>query len=137
MPYPNKKQRLTGDDANLAEPMTDRMVVAAGCLSSADVLPNIFGFLHVEDVMRQRGVNKRWKEAVKKTNVPLQSYFFVDSTVRYHAMAVMTEALSTGVLIVGAGPAGICAAQTCVAAGLHPIVVDEASQAGGQIYRRR
>ena len=48
----------------------------------------------------------------------------------------MTEALSTGVLIVGAGPAGIRAAQTCVAAGLHPIVVDEASQAGGQIYRR-
>ncbi|ANT63706.1 FAD/NAD(P)-binding oxidoreductase (plasmid) [Salipiger sp. CCB-MM3] len=42
----------------------------------------------------------------------------------------------TRVLIVGAGPAGIRAAETLVAAGLHPIVVDEAARAGGQIYRR-
>lgn len=42
----------------------------------------------------------------------------------------------TRVLIVGAGPAGIRAAETCVKAGLHPVVVDEAKQAGGQIYRR-
>ncbi|WP_424987676.1 FAD-dependent oxidoreductase [Microbulbifer sp. S227A] len=40
------------------------------------------------------------------------------------------------VLIVGAGPAGIRAAQTLVKAGLHPAVVDEAAAAGGQIYRR-
>ncbi len=39
-------------------------------------------------------------------------------------------------LIVGAGPAGIRAAQTLVQAGLHPVVVDEAPQAGGQVYRR-
>jgi hypothetical protein len=94
MPHPNKKQRLTGDDASLAEPMTDRMIVAAaGCLSSVDVLANIFGFLDIEDVMRQRGVNKRWKEAVKNTTVPLKSCFYVDSTVRYNAMRVMTDAL--------------------------------------------
>ncbi|WP_417702143.1 FAD-dependent oxidoreductase [Pseudophaeobacter sp.] len=42
----------------------------------------------------------------------------------------------TRVLIVGAGPAGIRAAETLVAAGLHPVVVDEAARAGGQIYRR-
>ena len=42
----------------------------------------------------------------------------------------------TRVLIIGAGPAGIRAAETCVKAGLHPVVVDEAKQAGGQIYRR-
>jgi NADPH-dependent 2,4-dienoyl-CoA reductase/sulfur reductase-like enzyme len=42
----------------------------------------------------------------------------------------------TRVLIVGAGPAGIRAAQVLVAAGLHPVVVDEGARAGGQIYRR-
>ncbi len=39
-------------------------------------------------------------------------------------------------VIVGAGPAGIRAAQTLAAHGLRPIVVDEAPRAGGQIYRR-
>lgn len=42
----------------------------------------------------------------------------------------------TRVLIVGAGPAGIRAAETLVEAGLHPIIVDEGARAGGQIYRR-
>ncbi len=42
----------------------------------------------------------------------------------------------TRVLIVGAGPAGIRAAEACVNAGVHPMVVDDAKQAGGQIYRR-
>jgi NADPH-dependent 2,4-dienoyl-CoA reductase/sulfur reductase-like enzyme len=45
-------------------------------------------------------------------------------------------ATSPNVLIVGAGPAGVRAAQTLVAAGLRPIVVDEGARAGGQIYRR-
>jgi NADPH-dependent 2,4-dienoyl-CoA reductase/sulfur reductase-like enzyme len=40
-------------------------------------------------------------------------------------------------LIVGAGPAGIRAAQALVNAGLKPTVVDEAPSAGGQIYRQR
>ncbi|MCA1324452.1 NAD(P)/FAD-dependent oxidoreductase [Herbaspirillum sp. alder98] len=39
-------------------------------------------------------------------------------------------------VIVGAGPAGVRAAQTLVAHGLRPVVVDEAARAGGQIYRR-
>jgi NADPH-dependent 2,4-dienoyl-CoA reductase/sulfur reductase-like enzyme len=39
-------------------------------------------------------------------------------------------------LIVGAGPAGIRAAQALVAAGLRPMVVDEAPACGGQIYRQ-
>jgi NADPH-dependent 2,4-dienoyl-CoA reductase/sulfur reductase-like enzyme len=39
-------------------------------------------------------------------------------------------------VIVGAGPAGIRAAQALVAAGLRPVVVDEAPRAGGQIYRQ-
>lgn len=39
-------------------------------------------------------------------------------------------------MIVGAGPAGIRAAETLVAGGLTPIVIDEGERAGGQIYRR-
>ncbi|MDR3398547.1 MAG: FAD/NAD(P)-binding oxidoreductase [Pandoraea sp.] len=40
------------------------------------------------------------------------------------------------IVIVGAGPAGIRAAQTLVAAGLRPIVLDENVRWGGQIYRQ-
>lgn len=40
-------------------------------------------------------------------------------------------------LIVGAGPAGIRAAQALAKAGLRPLVVDEAPSCGGQIYRQR
>lgn len=40
-------------------------------------------------------------------------------------------------LIVGAGPAGIRAAQALVAAGPRPLVIDEAPACGGQIYRQR
>jgi NADPH-dependent 2,4-dienoyl-CoA reductase/sulfur reductase-like enzyme len=39
-------------------------------------------------------------------------------------------------LIVGAGPAGIRAAQALVQAGLRPVVVDEGHACGGQIYRQ-
>jgi NADPH-dependent 2,4-dienoyl-CoA reductase/sulfur reductase-like enzyme len=39
-------------------------------------------------------------------------------------------------VIIGAGPAGTCAAATLAAAGLAPIVLDEAPRSGGQIYRR-
>ena len=39
-------------------------------------------------------------------------------------------------VIVGAGPAGIRAAQTLVAHGVRPVMVDEAPRWGGQIYRQ-
>ncbi|CAO3434845.1 Opine oxidase subunit A [Azospirillum doebereinerae] len=39
-------------------------------------------------------------------------------------------------VIVGAGPAGIRAAERLVAAGLRPTVIDEAARWGGQIYRQ-
>jgi NADPH-dependent 2,4-dienoyl-CoA reductase/sulfur reductase-like enzyme len=41
------------------------------------------------------------------------------------------------VVIVGAGPSGVRCAETLVAAGLRPIVVDENWRDGGQIYRRQ
>jgi hydrogen cyanide synthase HcnB len=47
----------------------------------------------------------------------------------------MTKSLLQPV-IVGAGPAGVRAAQTLVAHGIRPVVLDEAPRAGGQIYRR-
>jgi NADPH-dependent 2,4-dienoyl-CoA reductase/sulfur reductase-like enzyme len=40
------------------------------------------------------------------------------------------------IVIVGAGPAGVRAAETLVEAGLAPIVLDESARAGGQIYRQ-
>ncbi len=40
------------------------------------------------------------------------------------------------IVVVGAGPAGIRAAQTLVAAGLRPVVLDENARWGGQIYRQ-
>ena len=41
------------------------------------------------------------------------------------------------VVIIGAGPAGIRAAQTLVAHGVRPVLLDEAARGGGQIYRRQ
>ncbi len=41
------------------------------------------------------------------------------------------------VIVVGAGPAGVRAAETLVAAGLRPIVINEGARDGGQIYRRQ
>ena len=40
------------------------------------------------------------------------------------------------VVIVGAGPAGVRAAETLARAGVTPILFDEAEQPGGQIYRQ-
>ena len=39
--------------------------------------------------------------------------------------------------MVGAGPAGTRAAERLAAAGLRPVVIDEAALNGGQIYRRQ
>ena len=41
------------------------------------------------------------------------------------------------VAIIGAGPAGIRAAQTLVAHGVYPVLLDEAARGGGQIYRQQ
>lgn len=41
------------------------------------------------------------------------------------------------IVIVGAGPAGVRAAEAVAKAGLRPVVIDEGRRAGGQIYRRQ
>ncbi|TBW39524.1 FAD/NAD(P)-binding oxidoreductase [Siculibacillus lacustris] len=40
------------------------------------------------------------------------------------------------IVVVGAGPAGLRAVETLAAAGLRPILIDEAPRPGGQIYRQ-
>ena len=40
------------------------------------------------------------------------------------------------IVIVGAGPAGMRAAEVLVTAGQRPVVIDEARRFGGQIYRQ-
>jgi NADPH-dependent 2,4-dienoyl-CoA reductase/sulfur reductase-like enzyme len=40
-------------------------------------------------------------------------------------------------VVVGAGPAGVRAAEALVRAGIRPLVIDEGRRAGGQIYRRQ
>jgi hydrogen cyanide synthase HcnB len=48
----------------------------------------------------------------------------------------MSENRAVQAVIVGAGPAGIRAAQTLVKHGVRPVVLDEAPRWGGQIYRQ-
>lgn len=48
----------------------------------------------------------------------------------------LSEAAKPRIVVVGAGPAGIRAAEILAAEGLVPIVIDEGERAGGQIYRR-
>lgn len=45
--------------------------------------------------------------------------------------------MNARVVVVGAGPAGVRAAEAFVRAGLRPVVVDESRRDGGQIYRRQ
>ncbi|GGD82991.1 NAD(P)/FAD-dependent oxidoreductase [Caballeronia grimmiae] len=45
--------------------------------------------------------------------------------------------MAATVIVIGAGPAGVRAAQALVEAGLRPVVIDEGRRDGGQIYRRQ
>jgi NADPH-dependent 2,4-dienoyl-CoA reductase/sulfur reductase-like enzyme len=45
--------------------------------------------------------------------------------------------MAARVVVIGAGPAGVRAAQALVEAGLTPVVIDEGRRDGGQIYRRQ
>lgn len=45
--------------------------------------------------------------------------------------------MAARVIVVGAGPAGVRAAQTLAEAGYRPTVIDEGRRDGGQIYRRQ
>lgn len=45
--------------------------------------------------------------------------------------------MSGEVIVIGAGPAGVRAAEALVRAGIRPVVIDEGRRSGGQIYRRQ
>jgi hypothetical protein len=71
----------------------------------SDVLPNILGFLSLQDIMCNRRINKKTREAVTNTIVPLTEFcvYSVENYVtmglpnlqqiRYNAMRVMTTVL--------------------------------------------
>ena len=44
--------------------------------------------------------------------------------------------MSPKIIIVGAGPAGVRAAEVLANAGIQPVILDEASRPGGQVYRQ-
>jgi NADPH-dependent 2,4-dienoyl-CoA reductase/sulfur reductase-like enzyme len=52
-------------------------------------------------------------------------------------MAAQAGVTPLKVIVIGAGPAGVRAAQALVEAGLRPTVIDEGRRDGGQIYRRQ
>jgi hypothetical protein len=99
----NKKQRLDGHQRNdvMAAGNDDSLLLASFDDLSVDLHANIFGFLPFNgygardhrNIMHLRRVCKKWKEAIKKTIVPLYRTFRVESAEEYSAMNVMTTAL--------------------------------------------
>jgi hypothetical protein len=95
MPHTKKKQRLEEGQSNdivvsAADDDHDNTASSFDDLGT-DELAHIFGFLAPEDIMLAR-LNNKMREAAKKTIVPMAD-FYVDSLVKYNAMAVMTTAL--------------------------------------------
>ena len=82
--HPPKKQKLeSAVVAGNFSPSFDDLV---------DVLPNILGCLTPKDIMRSRRINKKTREAVKKTIVP-PANFRVGNVDEHNAMNVMTRAM--------------------------------------------
>jgi hypothetical protein len=92
MPHPTKKQRIECHERNEEVAVADDDFLASFDDLSIDVLANALGFLQLKDIMSKRRINKKTREAVKKTTVPLTD-FGVFSVENYNTMAVMTEAL--------------------------------------------
>ena len=95
MEVPQKKQRLD----HAASAGNDYVVTFDDL--GVDELANIFaflpvmkevGFLALKDIMSKRRINKKSREVVKKTIVPLTD-FRVGSMIRYNAMTVMARAM--------------------------------------------
>ncbi len=88
MPHPTtKKQRL--DHAVVA--VGDDFLASFDDLS-VDLHANILAFLPLQDITHSRRINKKSREAVKMTIVPLTD-FRVDNAEKYNTLNVMTRAL--------------------------------------------
>ncbi|KAK1740419.1 hypothetical protein QTG54_008514 [Skeletonema marinoi] len=83
MPH-SKKPRLTGSN--------DDAEASARPILSADEFACILGFLPPKQIMCLRRVCKTWREAAKKTIVPIVE-FNVDSIDKYNALTVMVTAM--------------------------------------------
>jgi hypothetical protein len=90
MPHPEEKKRrlLHNNDAVAA---ISEFLTSLDDLG-VDVLANIYAFLSLTDIMSKRRINKKSREAVKKTIVPLTN-FVIDSLKKYENMRVMTRAM--------------------------------------------
>ncbi len=81
---PKKKMEVAG--ANDDQP------AAVAVHQLEDIVAIILSWLRVNEIMSKRRVCKKWKEAARKTIVPL-SEFRVDDVKKFNAMRVMTEAM--------------------------------------------
>src|SRR6056300_1656851 len=92
MPHPTKKQKIDDHQRTDVVVAAGNNFVASFDDLSIDVVANIFAFLPVDDTMRSRRINKKTREAVKRTTPP-PTDFRVNSVRKYNAMNVMTRAL--------------------------------------------
>jgi hypothetical protein len=92
MPHPTKKQRIECHERRNEELAVADDDFLASFDDLADVLPNILGYLTPKDIMCKRRINKKSREAVRKTTVPLTD-FSVDSLEKYNGMRLMTRAM--------------------------------------------
>jgi hypothetical protein len=94
-PQKKKPRKDAGDSA----PQQYGVIVAEILLDlGTDEVANILSFLPLQKIMCLRRVNMTWKEAARKTIVPITSdnrsmYFRVKSVADYNAMRVMTTEL--------------------------------------------
>jgi hypothetical protein len=101
MPHTTKKQRR--EDDRQSKVAADNDVSVGFDNLGVDEIANVLGFLDIKDIMSKRRINKKTREAVKMTIVPLirvktfNRYstrgFCVGSVDEYNAMNVMTRAL--------------------------------------------
>ena len=71
----------------------DDEVVAVSIHQLEDIMADVLGWLCVKEIMGKRGVCKKWKEAVKKTFIPLCD-FIVDNERKCNSMEVMATELA-------------------------------------------
>lgn len=103
MPNRKKKPRLVGPAAgsavatSLLPQRRSRRLAGKpnGTIALANaVAENILAYLPPEEIMRSRRVCKRWKDAAKKTIVPITTYGFnVNSVRNYNLMVAMSTAM--------------------------------------------
>jgi hypothetical protein len=83
----NRNEMLVAETAG--DLSTDEVAIIFGFLLRED------GFLPREDIMRLRRVCTTWRDAAKKTPVPLTDFLLVNDVRPYNAMRVMSTALPT------------------------------------------